>query len=656
MRALIALLLMLAPAMAQPRDAPPIQRTTTTLHSEAAAVAPGQPFRVAIDQVFSRGWHSYWFNPGSAGAPIEVTWSAAATPLQFPAPHRIPTPPLVSFGYRDSVTYLATVTPPATLAPGDRFSLEVEARWLVCAEICIPEEGRFTLTLPVEATARPGPPGRFDAAEARLPRPFPFASSIGFAGGAGALELSGLPGGVRDAFFFPAGETLLDQAAPQPWRAAGDRLTLSLTRAPGPLPERVAGVLTLTDTQGVRSAFTIDLAPGPMPGVTTQALWQVLLLAALGGLILNLMPCVFPILAMKAMALAQLGGAGRAAVQREALAYTAGVVLGFLVIGGALLGLRLAGSAAGWGFQFTQPAFVAVMAWVMLAVGLNLSGVFAIRGPVVSGPRGGQFGSFATGALAVLVATPCTAPFMAVALGAALAMPALPMLLVFAAMGLGMALPYALLAVVPGLARALPRPGAWMERLRQFLAFPMYAAAAWLIWVLAQLAGADGVALGLGGALLVGFAAWAMGQGRLGRAGALAAGLAALARLPGLTPQPAIAAGPHEPWSAARVEALRAEGRPVFVNLTAAWCISCQVNERVTLDTAPVRDAFAAGRVAVLVGDWTRGDPAIAGLLRQHAREGVPLYLLYPARGGPPTILPQVLTTGIVLRALAEAI
>ena len=615
-------------------------------------MAPGQPFRVALDQVFARGWHSYWINAGSAGAAIEVSWNAEATPLQFPAPRRIPFGPLVSFGYENNVTYLATVTPPAGLVPGQRFTLSVEARWLVCAEVCIPEEGRFEVTLPMEAVARSGAGGRFDAAEAAMPRPSPFAARIGFAGATGALQLSGLPGGVREAFFFPVAETLLDHAVPQTLRSVGDRLTLGLARGQGPVPARIEGVLTLTDSQGVRSAFSIDVAPGPMPGGTAQSLWQVLLFAVLGGLILNLMPCVFPILAMKAMALARLGGAGRGAVRREAGAYTAGVVLGFLAIGGALLGLRLAGSAAGWGFQFTQPAFVAVMAWVMLAVGLNLSGVFVVRGPVVSG--GG--GSFATGALAVLVATPCTAPFMAVALGAALAMPPAPMLLVFGAMGLGMALPYALLGVVPGLAKLLPRPGAWMERLRQFLAFPMYAAAAWLVWVLAQLAGADGVALGLGGALLVGFSAWALGLGRLGRVAAVAAGLAALALLPGLSTSAAVAAGPHEPWSAARLDALRAEGRAVFVNLTAAWCISCQVNERLTLETQPVRDAFAARGVAVLVGDWTRGDAAISALLRQHAREGVPLYLLYPAGGGAPVILPQILTEGIVLRALAEAL
>ncbi|NCY24016.1 MAG: cytochrome C biogenesis protein, partial [Alphaproteobacteria bacterium] len=408
-----------------------------------------------------------------------------------------------------------------------------------------------------------------------------------------------------------------------------------------------------------------NLPPGPMPALTPiLPLWQALLFAMLGGLILNLMPCVFPILAMKAVGLARLAGEGRGQIRAHAASYSAGVVLSFLAIGAALLGLRLAGSAAGWGFQFTQPGFVALMAWVMLAVGLNLSGAYAMAGPVLSGQaRRGHAGSFFTGALAVLVATPCTAPFMAVALGAAMALPPLPMLLVFAAMGLGLALPYALLGLAPGLASWLPRPGLWMERLRQALAWPMYAASAWLVWVLAQIAGPHGVALALLGGLLVGFAAWALGRaqrggGRLARLGALSAALAALALLPvflGTTPPPGLNSGPHEPWSAARVEALRAEGRPVFVNLTAAWCIACKVNELVALDTAAVQAGFTAAGVTQLVGDWTRGDSAITALLRAHGREGVPLYLFYPAQGAPPVVLPQILTEGIVLRAIGGA-
>ncbi|HEY8612597.1 MAG TPA: thioredoxin family protein, partial [Roseomonas sp.] len=382
--------------------------------------------------------------------------------------------------------------------------------------------------------------------------------------------------------------------------------------------------------------------------------------AALGGLILNLMPCVFPVLAMKAIRLARLSGASRTAVRGEALAYVVGVVLAFLAIGGALVAARAAGVAAGWGFQFTSPVFVAAMAWLMLAVGLNLSGVFAVGGPSLGG--GSRWGSLGTGALAVAVATPCTAPFMAAALGAALAMPPLAALAVFGAMGLGMALPHAALAAFPALARLLPRPGAWMERLRQGLAFPMYGAAAWLAWVVSVQAGPDGLVWVLSGALLVGFAAWVLGiaqaasrRGWLGRGLAGAALLVALALLPRLSaaPVPAMAAeASGEAWSETRVAALRAEGRPVFVNLTAAWCITCRVNERLALDTAATRAAFAREGVALLTGDWTRGDPAISALLRAQGREGVPLYLFYPAGGGAPLVLPQILTERMVIEAV----
>jgi len=670
MRLVLALLLLLAPiAMAQPFTTP---RSTTTLLSEATSVAPGQPFRVALDQSLSRGWHIYWSNPGDAGAPPEISWTlpegATASGLQFPAPSRIAYGPLVNFGYQNSASFLASITPPASLRPGESLSITAVANWLICAEICIPEEARFTLTLPVEAISRPAPgqAGRFAAAEAALPRPLPFPARIGFAGSTGALEITALPpGSLREAFFFPATPALIDNAAPQPLAVEAGRLTLGLTRGTAPLPSAIEGVLALTDSQGIRQAYAINLPPGPMPVLTpVLPLWQALLFAMLGGLILNLMPCVFPILAMKAVGLARLAGEDRGQIRAHAASYSAGVVLSFLAIGAALLGLRLAGSAAGWGFQFTQPGFVALMAWVMLAVGLNLSGAYAMAGPVLSGQaRRGHAGSFFTGALAVLVATPCTAPFMAVALGAAMALPPLPMLLVFAAMGLGLALPYALLGLAPGLASLLPRPGLWMERLRQALAWPMYAASAWLVWVLAQLAGPDSVALALLGGLLVGFAAWALGRaqrggGRLARLGALSAALAALALLPvflGTTPPPGLNSGPYKPWSAARVEALRAEGRPVFVNLTAAWCISCKVNELVALDTAAVQAGFTAAGVTQLVGDWTRGDSAITALLRAHGREGVPLYLFYPAQGAPPVMLPQILTEGIVLRAIGGA-
>ena len=659
-------------------------RATASLVAEADAVEPGQPFRVGLRLRLAPGWHTYWRNPGDAGAASEVALrlpeGAAAGPVEWPAPERIAYGPLVNFGYTGEVLLPLMVTPPADLAPGGRFAVEAEATWLVCEQLCIPEEGRFRLQLPV-AAASPRPDAAlaplFAAAEAAAPRPLPWPARAALGDRAGSLALAG--GGfsaetVRDAFFFPEASGVIENAAPQPlfFRDGGD-LVLRLVRPAGASASaELAGVVALTDSSGRRTAYAVSAPVGGAPpeGAEAMPLARALGLAFLGGVLLNLMPCVFPILAMKAMALARLSGAARGEVRAHAGSYVLGVLSTFVLLGAVLIGLRAAGVAAGWGFQFTAPAFVAAMAWLMLAVGLNLSGVFAVGGGGAVGAgealarRGGHAGSFATGALAVVVATPCTAPFMAAAVGAALAMPPAATLAVFAALGLGLSAPQGLLGLFPGFARRLPRPGPWMEHLRGALAFPMYGAAAWLASVLSAQTGPEGLALLLAGAVLLGFAAWALGLAqrggegggwRLARPAALVAALGAAALLPALSAARAPAAAPEaeaEAWSAARVQALQGEGRPVFVNLTAAWCITCQANERLVLRSDTVRAAFAARNVAALKGDWTRGDAAIGALLRQHGREGVPLYLLYPAGGGAPLVLPELLTEGVVLRAL----
>lgn len=673
-RVLLLLALLLAPFSARALESAAVvsPQARASLVADHAVVAPGTTLRLAFRLELAPGWHSYWLNPGDAGLPPELALTlpegATATPLAFPTPERLPVGPLMDFGYRGTVLFPFSVTVPATAQPGERFTLGAEARYLVCERVCIPEEAVLSLDFPVGAAALSPHAATLDAAQAALPRQNPFVAELGLAGGSARLVVSDPalgPATVRDAQFFPAAQGVLDNPAPQLLRAEPGRLTLDMTAGTTAATWPLAGVLAITDGAGRRVGYEIAASQGAAPPPPARqaglALWQAVLFAALGGLILNLMPCVFPILAMKAMALAQLGGAARRTIRAEAGSYTLGVVVSFLALAALLLGLRAAGVSAGWGFQLQSPWFVAVLAWLMLAVGLNLSGVFNVGGPVGVGQglaaRGGHLGSFATGALAVLVATPCTAPFMAAALGAAFLMPWPATLAVFFALGLGMAAPYALLALFPGLAARLPRPGAWMERLKQFLAFPMYAAAAWLLWVLAQQAGPDGLALGFVGALLVSLAAWLAGLGaRLPRGGAVVAVVAALALLPLLAPAPPRAAaevpGGAEPWSAARVAELQAQGRPVFVNMTAAWCISCKVNERVALDTATVQGAFATRNVAYLKGDWTRGDPAITALLRAQGREGVPLYLLYPAGGGAPKLLPEILTPGIVLAAL----
>ncbi|WP_343895013.1 protein-disulfide reductase DsbD domain-containing protein, partial [Craurococcus roseus] len=563
---LLALLLALAaPAGAAESGAVRSPRATATLVAEADAVEPGQPFRAGLRLRLAPGWHTYWKNAGDAGAAPELALSlpegASAGPVEWPAPDRIPYGPLVNFGYKGEVLLPLAVTPPADLAPGGRFAIEAEATWLVCEQLCIPEEGRFRLELPVAAASpRPDPAlaPLFAAAEAAKPRPSPWPARAGLGGNAGSLALAGgdfSTATVRDAFFFPETGGLIDNAAPQALSFRGGDLVLRLSRPEGaPGAAELAGVVALTDSAGRRTAYAVSapvtgaVPEGAAPAADATALPRALALAFVGGLLLNLMPCVFPILAMKAMGLARLSGAALGEVRAHAASYTLGVLATFLLLGGALVGLRAAGAAAGWGFQFTAPAFVAAMAWLMLAVGLNLSGVFAVGGGAATGAggslarRGGHAGSFATGALAVLVATPCTAPFMAAAVAAAMAMPPAAALAVFAALGLGLAAPQALLGVFPGLARRLPRPGPWMERLRGALAFPMYGAAAWLAWVLSQQAGPEGLALLLAGAVLLGFAAWALGQAqreagggwRAARPAARAALLGAAALLPAL--------------------------------------------------------------------------------------------------------------------------
>jgi thiol:disulfide interchange protein DsbD len=668
MRRLLLLLFLLLASPAVALNSLPVEspRATVVLTADHEAVAPGQTVRLLLRVRMADGWHIYWRNPGDAGGAPEITWTlpegASAGPLEFPAPSRISYGPLLNYGYTGAVAFPVSVTVPRGLLPGEVFTLEAEARWLICADICIPEEGVFRLDLPVEATPRPAANARlFAAAEATLPRPSPFAVRIGFDGRAGAIEVTGpglSPATIREAEFFPLDPGLLSHPAPQLLSVREGGFTLRLVRGAGGLPAMVEGVVAITDAAGVRSAYSVSAVPGPVPGGSAIPLWQAALLALAGGLLLNLMPCVFPVLAMKAMAIARLGGAARGAVRAEAAAYTAGVIVSFLALAGVLIGLRAAGGAVGWGFQFTEPVFVAAMAWLMLAVGLNLSGVFAVPGLALGGARGGAFG---TGVLAVLVATPCTAPFMAAAIGAALAMDAAATLVVFSALGLGMALPFAALGLAPGLARALPKPGAWMERLRQGLAFPMYGAAVWLAWVVSVEAGPQGVLVVLAGAVLIGFAAWLTGVvqasgSRLGRGVAAAALAAALALLPLMGSGSNAAEAPTEEgaerWSAERVAAALAEGRPVFVNLTAAWCITCQVNDRLALRTEAVRAAMAASNTLYLVGDWTRGDAAIGALIRSVGREGVPVYLLYRPGAASPEILPQILTEGIVLRAL----
>ena len=686
------LALTMALAMAQPAAAQgPAKHVATELVAERQGISPGATIHIALRQQIQKGWHTYWRNSGDSGEPTQIKWTLPdgwqAGGFIWPAPKRIPVGPLMNYGYEGEVLLPMTLTAPASARPGGTVTLKAAVSLLVCAEVCVPQDDALTLTLPVTPATAAEDPKWGDAVEAAVaaaPKPAAFSAVFETKGAGVALAVTGaaLKGAdMAGAYFFPFESTVIDHAKPQTVERGPQGLTLTL--APGyafqggKAPASLAGVLSV----GAR-AYEIAASPGaPPPGASglgpppvksaggaDLGLAAAALLAFLGGLILNLMPCVFPILAMKAASLAGHGGGEQARARRQGLAFGLGSVLTFLVLAGGLIALKAAGSAVGWGFQLQSPPVVAVLCLLMLAVALDLSGVFEV-GTSLQGAgaglasRGGMLGAFFTGTLAVVVAAPCTAPFMGPALGWALTQPAAAALAVFLALGLGFAAPFVLVAFAPGLLARLPSPGPWMDVFRKALAFPMYGAAAWLAWVLAQQAGPEDLAKLFAAAVAVGLAAWLAGLAQRraavgGRAGVLATGaglLAALAIAAVVWPQDKAAELPSEPYSAARLTELRSQGRPVFVNYTAAWCVSCQVNDKVALSTRKVVQAFARHKVAYLKADWTKHDAGIAADLASHGRAAVPLYLVYGTKGGDGVILPSILTPDIVVKAVEAA-
>ena len=718
-RILIAALLWLAAlagvpdiAMAQPGPQR-TERIEAELVPMSAWAAPGSTAVIAVKQTIQPGWHTYWRNPGDSGGATTLTWTTPqgvkAGDIVWPLPERQRLSGLMNYGYSGEVWLPVPVEIPATARAGTTLPLTVKALFFVCsAEMCVPEELTLGLDLPVREGAAPLDP-RHGTAITRVleaaPRPAGIEARIGMENGALVLSAAGGPLAGRDpgpSYFFSFEGGVISHPAPQTGAWGPQGLTLRLTPGGTTLADglsgAVAGVLAtahgafeITAEPGPALAGTSgsgDLAAAPDAGApadgpsaegTRPAVFaQALVFAVLGGLILNLMPCVFPILAMKAAALAASAhDPGEA--RRDGLAFLAGVLTTFLMLAGVLLALRAAGEAVGWGFQLQSPPVMAGLALLMLAVGLNLSGVFHVgaglqgtgSGPLARAPGGA--GAFLTGALAVVVAAPCTAPFMAFALGAALVMPWPMALLVFLGLGLGLALPYLAVSLTPGLLARFPKPGPWMERLKGLLAFPLYATALWLAWVFGRQVGADGMGLLFIAGVLLALGLWLLGAGQsermAGRRGVLhlAAGVLALllaigamvmaARTPVSAGGPAAErAGPTSaPWSSAAVEAALAQGRPVLVNFTADWCVTCKINERTALTSAGVAAAMERADAVYLVGDWTRRDDAITAELQRHGRSGVPLYLLYSPGSAEPRILPQLLTQGVVVEALEDA-
>jgi len=677
--AAVIVTLLAGTAVAAPARAEP-PKVAVDLVSAQSSIAPGQTFWIGLRQRIAPGWHTYWTNPGDSGEPPQIEWTLpagfTAGEIAWPYPERIPAGPAMTYGYSHEVVLPIPVTAPSDLAVGGQVTIAGRASWLVCEKECIPEEAPVSLTLPVAAvSAAPDPTGAplIERARRAVPSPSPWPASFTATPETVTLTIAarGLaPERVAEAYFYPARWGAIDQAAPQVVRVDTSGVTIAVAR--GPLPEATAapidGVLVLTERldQGTaHQAFSLRATPGS--ATAGVSVWQAIALALAGGLVLNLMPCVLPVLSVKALGLVQHASASPSAMRWHGAAYTGGVLASFAVVAGTLIALRAAGDRIGWGFQLQSPLFVTLLAYLIFAMALALSGVFAIGGRLTGtgqalAARPGYAGSFFTGALAAVAATPCTAPFMGVAVGFAVTQPWPVAIVVFEALALGLALPYLLLTLIPAWRRFLPRPGAWMARLEQALAFPLYATVAWLVWVLSQQAGPTGVGAALAGLVLIALAAWLYTASRDARATWRRIGMGAVATLVAAalavgplsaasTATPARTAG-DEAFSPRRLAELRGQGKPVFVNVTAAWCITCLVNERVALRSAAVTEAFTNRGVVVLKADWTNRDPSITEMLGSFGRSGVPLYLLYPAAAGEPAVLPQILSEGAVIEAV----
>lgn len=632
------------------------------LTAESAAPAPGKTTSIAFAMAPEAGWHGYWENPGDAGLGMTVKWmlprGVTVGPLRYPVPETLVISGLMNHVYEGSYAVLADLKVAPDVAAGTRLPIRVRADWLACTDkVCVPEGADLSIDLIAGAgVVSAADRAMFDGWRTHLPRPLGSEASYAIADGKLRVAIP-FPAAARaeEAHLFALADGWLRHAAGQKVRREGDRLLIETDAGEDFKAEPVQAVLRTGDHVGfLLTAQPGAVSAGPLEG---QGVLSAVLLALggaiLGGLLLNIMPCVFPILGLKALKLARAGG-NEAVVRREAVAYTAGVVATCLLLGAALLGLRAAGTAVGWAFQLQDPRIILALLLLVTAIALNLAGLFDLRafggGEALAG-RGGMAGAFWTGALVAFVATPCTGPFMGAAMGAALVLPVAAALAVFAGLGFGLALPFLLLAYVPALRTRLPKPGPWMGRLQKILSVPMVLTAIGLGWLLGQQRGLNGLLIGLGLALGLGLLLWWLGQRqRQGRGGgwivapgALALLAAGVVLLPERAPLSASRNDGAVPFDEARLASLRAAGKPVFLYFTADWCITCKANEAAAIDRAETRAAFEKGGVTVMVGDWTNADPTIGRFLEAQGRSGVPLYIYY-APGKDAQVLPQLLT------------
>lgn len=652
------------------------QKVQASLVAEHTAIIPGETLHVGILQKIAPGWHTYWRNPGDSGLPTEVKWELpvgfSASEINWPTPERQPYGDLINYGYSGQVLLPVEIKLPDNLPLGQKVTIAARAEWLACADICIPETADLTLTLPVENIndfSQHAPLFK----ETRLQQPKEF---VGTQNGkikrdVIELELTGEWKGFTNASFFPDDGMIIQNQTEQKSEIKGDKLILTLLRDDTTIevPNKISGDILIESGSNKQSyRFDAMLAPADAQTGEVTNIWLALLFAFLGGIILNLMPCVFPILSMKALALVRKSGAERKHIVTGGWVYTFGVLVSFWILGGVLLLLRAAGAEIGWGIQLQSPQFVGGLALLLFVIGLLLGGLtdfgqsFANVGNELAHKRG-HLGTFFTGALAVIVATPCTAPFMGGAIFYAFTQSWWVTLLIMSALGLGLALPYLILTLWPPALRYLPRPGLWMKQFKEFLAFPMFAAAIWLLWVLARQTDAMGILLMLFAAWAFGFALWIWQQSETTRSWRLflrsiiliwvLLGVFAISKV-----QPARTIAWAEEISAIfsveKLDELRAAQRPVFVNMTASWCITCLMNEKIALNTQKLRDYFTEHNITYLKGDWTSRDPEITTYLQSFGRNGVPLYVYYPPGDACPVILPQLLTADTVIEKLSQ--
>ena len=635
--------LLAAPLAAQGLPRPGHNAIVPELVAESRA-APGAAAEYAIVMHTTPGWHGYWLNPGDAGLPMTVEWRIppgwSVQPMRYPVPTKLLVAGIVNYVYEKDYAVLVRIAAPAGATGSQHIAASM--RWLACTDsICVPEKGDVSLDVATSGSVASDP--RFDDWRRALPRPL--AAPAHFEAKGDKLRIAiPLPASARigEPYFFPTEDGPVDYAAPQSFKRMGDTLIAELKHRRGQ-PAALDGVLALGDGRGLE----IRAVPGRVPSneVGASALLFAIVGALAGGVLLNLMPCVFPILALKALHLAKSGGG-----KRDSLAYAAGAVAGTSALGIALLVIRAGGSAAGWAFQLQDPRTILILVLLATAITLNLLRVFEL--PVV-GSEAAPTGSFATGTLSAFVATPCAGPFLGAALGTALLLPPAGSIAVFAALGLGLALPFVAIAFIPALRSVLPKPGAWMATLQRVLAIPMALTALACLWLLWRQGGP--VALGIGVAAVIALALMLAGTGKRQRGGQPvrwaipAALLLAGASVWALSLQPAVARNANgAAWSEAAVARAQAGGHPVFVDFTADWCLTCKVNEAGAIDRASVRDAFRKAGVVTLVGDWTNGDPAITRFLDSRGRAGVPLYLWYEPGKAEPEELPQVLTPSML--------